>query len=92
MAVCDSPSLAPRFPSPIMLTILAFARYRTLLGFERLELPLPSPATLGALLAEPRFSDLPKDALLAVNQGFARREAPLHEGDEVALMPPVSGG
>ena len=75
-----------------MLIILAFARYRALLGFERLELPLPAPATLEGLLADPRFSNLPKDALLAVNQGFARRDTPLQEGDEVALMPPVSGG
>lgn len=75
-----------------MVTILAFARYRSLLGFERLELPMPQPPTLEGLLADPRFSKLPKDALLAVNQAFARREMPLNEGDEVALMPPVSGG
>ena len=75
-----------------MLTILAFARYRTLLGFERLELPLPTPATLDGLLADPCFASLPKDALLAVNQGFARRDTALKVGDEIALMPPVSGG
>lgn len=75
-----------------MLTLLAFARYRTLLGFERLELPLPVPATLEGLLADPRFSALPKDALLALNQGFVSRAATLEDGDEVALMPPVSGG
>lgn len=75
-----------------MLTILAFARYRSLLGFERLEWPLPEPATLEGLLADARFSALPKDALLAVNQGFARRDSSLQAGDEVALMPPVSGG
>jgi len=75
-----------------MLTLLAFARYRSLLGFERLELPLPIPATLDGLLADSRFATLPKEALLAVNQGFARRDTPLKEGDEIALMPPVSGG
>jgi molybdopterin converting factor small subunit len=75
-----------------MLTILAFARYRSILGFERLELPLPSPATLEGLLADARLSNLPKDALLAVNQAFARRDTTLSHGDEVALMPPVSGG
>ena len=73
-----------------MLTVLAFARYRDLLGFDRLELE-PAP-TLGALLADPRFAKLPKDALLAVNQAFVDRAAPLQSGDEVALMPPVSGG
>ncbi len=75
-----------------MLTVLAFARYRSLLGFERLELPLPEPATLAGLLAQERFEALPKEALLAVNQAFAPPSSPLREGDEVALMPPVSGG
>ncbi|HJV23568.1 MAG TPA: MoaD/ThiS family protein [Holophagaceae bacterium] len=73
-----------------MLTVLAFARYRALLGFERLE--LPAAPTLGRLLEDVRFAALPKDALLAVNQSFADRTAPLKDGDEVALLPPVSGG
>lgn len=73
-----------------MITVKCFARYRALLGFSELELPLAP--TLGDLLADSRFADLPKDALLALNQSFADRAAPLTEGDEVALMPPVSGG
>ncbi|WP_291271499.1 MoaD/ThiS family protein [Geothrix sp.] len=73
-----------------MITVKCFARYRALLGFSELELPVAP--TLDDLLADPRFADLPKDALLAVNQSFADRTAPLTEGDEVALMPPVSGG
>lgn len=75
-----------------MLTILAFARYRPLLGFDRLELPLPDPPVLESLLAQEPFRPLPTEALLAVNQAFARRDAVLKDGDEVALMPPVSGG
>jgi molybdopterin converting factor small subunit len=73
-----------------MITVKCFARYRALLGFS--ELALPAAATVGDLLADPRFADLPKDALLAVNQSFADRATPLADGDEVALMPPVSGG
>lgn len=73
-----------------MITVRAFARYKGLLGFERVE--TDCPATLGDLLAEPRFAALPKDALMAVNQAFAGRDAGLKDGDEVALMPPVSGG
>jgi molybdopterin converting factor small subunit len=74
------------------LVVRAFARYRDLLGFDRLELPLPNPATVGALLADPRLERLPKEAMVAVNQAFAKVDTPLLEGDEVALMPPVSGG
>lgn len=73
-----------------MITVKCFARYRALLGFS--ELAVPFVATLQELLAEPRFAALPADALLAVNQAFAQRDSPLADGDEVALMPPVSGG
>ena len=75
-----------------MIHVRAFARYREKLGFEQLELPLPQPPTLAALLADPRLAGLPGDALFAVNRSFAPREAGLEDGDEVALMPPVSGG
>ena len=73
-----------------MITVACFARYRALLGFATLT--LPAVPTLGDLLADPRFAALPADALLAVNQTFADRSTPLQDGDEVALMPPVSGG
>ena len=75
-----------------MIVVLAFARYRTLLGFRRLELAMPEPMNVLELLADPCFSNLPKEALVAVNQTFVKRSAKLMDGDEVALMPPVSGG
>lgn len=74
------------------VTVLAFARYRGLLGFERRAFPLPEPPILRALLADPALAELPPEALLAVNQAFTNRDAQLAPGDEVALMPPVSGG
>jgi molybdopterin converting factor small subunit len=73
-----------------MLRVLAFARYRALLGFEELEVPVAP--TLGQLLEDARFAGLPADALLAVNKSFADRSTALKDGDEVALLPPVSGG
>ncbi|HJW73344.1 MAG TPA: MoaD/ThiS family protein [Geothrix sp.] len=73
-----------------MITVKCFARYRALLGFT--EMDVPAAPTMGELLAAPAFASLPKDALLAVNQAFADRTTPLVDGDEVALMPPVSGG
>ena len=73
-----------------MITVKCFARYRALLGFEEVRVaPVP---TLADLLADSRFDGLPKDALLAVNMSFADRTSTLQDGDEVALMPPVSGG
>ncbi len=73
-----------------MIIVKCFARYRVLLGFA--ELNLPVVPTIVDLLRDPRLAPLPKDALLAVNQTFANRATPLTDGDEVALMPPVSGG
>ena len=40
----------------------------------------------------PRLGELADSLLFAVNQQIADRAACLHEGDEVAFMPPVSGG
>jgi molybdopterin converting factor small subunit len=76
----------------VKVKAVAFARYKTLLGFSEIELPLPNPPSLGELLKHPCFSALPEGALLAVNQKFASHDAAISPGDEVALMPPVSGG
>ena len=75
-----------------MINVKAFARYRAQLGWDSLELPLPSPPTLEALLAHPLLAQLPEGALYAVNQTFAGKATELKDGDEVGLMPPVSGG
>ncbi|MDP2876410.1 MAG: MoaD/ThiS family protein [Holophaga sp.] len=74
------------------IQLRAFARYRDLLGFETLQWDFPEPTTLADLLLNPQLAALPKEALLAVNQSFAAKETILADGDEVALMPPVSGG
>lgn len=76
----------------ITVSVRTFARYRELLGFEQAAFSLAEPAPLATLLARPELAKLPAEALLAVNQAFAPRETLLAEGDEVALMPPVSGG
>lgn len=76
----------------ITVTVRTFARYRELLGFEQAAFTLPEAASLAALLDMPELEKLPAEALLAVNQAFAKRETTLVDGDEVAVMPPVSGG
>lgn len=73
-----------------MINVCCFARYRALLGFASESFPVAS--TVGELLEDARLKALPAEALIAVNQAFASRATPLKDGDEVALMPPVSGG
>lgn len=72
--------------------VMAFARYGELLGFIEAELPLPEPPTMDELLKHPFLAKLPPNALLAVNQRYVCRDEILCSGDEIALMPPVSGG
>ncbi len=81
--------------------ILYFARLREALGTgeEQAELP-PGVQTLAGLLDWLRgrggaWADelAPGRAFrMAVNQDLAAPDAPLREGDEVALFPPVTGG
>ena len=47
---------------------------------------------MGAVWGVLELGDEPAGLLYAVNKEYAERERPLAEGDEVALIPPVSGG
>ena len=58
---------------------------------------LPEAATVADLLNEmvthvPDWASLASGTMVAVNTEYAEQSHPLHDGDEVALIPPVSGG
>lgn len=76
------------------LTVLLFASWADALG-SSLTLELPAGARVAELLAAvTALTDgraLPKP-LVAVNQRYARSDATLSAGDEVAIIPPVAGG
>ncbi len=74
-----------------------FARLREIAGAGELDRDVPDNATLGTVwdvLADefPAFSPYRSSVSTAVNADYARRDAPVHDGDEVAFLPPVSGG
>ena len=73
-----------------------FALYRERAGISQTEMGLPEGATPEELLIRLRclYSSLPvsDSVLISVNSEYASPEAPLHDGDEVAFIPPVSGG
>ena len=83
------------------LRILYFARLREVFGTgeEMAELPA-GVASMGELLDWLRArggvwaAELAEGRAfrMAVNQDLAAPDTPLHEGDEVALFPPVTGG
>jgi molybdopterin synthase sulfur carrier subunit len=83
------------------INILYFARLRETFGVASERLVLPRTiSTAGALQAHLRArggawavelaSDRP--VRVAVNQVIASADTPLHAGDEVAFLPPVTGG
>ena len=81
----------------ITVRVRLFARLREQAGTGALELQLADGATAGDALAElaRRLPDLDLDPgriRPAVNQVLAGWTAPLTQGDELALIPPVSGG
>jgi molybdopterin converting factor subunit 1 len=79
--------------------VLYFASSREAAGTSSQELELPSGATTGALraallAAHPALTDLMGSCVLAVNQEYVApdTEVVLRDGDEIALIPPLSGG
>lgn len=78
------------------VTVKFFALGRELTGRSEMKMELPEATTVQALIeqlksAHPRFAQL-NSYLVAVNLEYAELSAPLQEGDEVAIIPPVSGG
>jgi MoaE-MoaD fusion protein len=76
----------------VNVTVRLFAMLRERAGANRVELDLPNGARVrDALAALDGLADgLP--LVMAVNREYAPDDAELHPGDELALIPPVSGG
>ena len=79
------------------VTIRLFARLREMAGAAEVRRDLPDGATARTawevLAGEfPGFDDYSRVVSCAVNEEYARLATPLKDGDEVAFLPPVSGG
>lgn len=85
----------------MMLKLLYFARLRERLGVAEETVELPDGMGMVAMLldvlrarggvwAEELGAD--RNFRVAVNQDMAGIEAPIADGDEVAIFPPVTGG
>lgn len=81
--------------------VLLFGHYRDAAPPEARDgafaVALPEAATVAQLACrlaerEPRLSDLLRRTRVAVGAEFASPEAALADGDEVAFLPPMSGG
>jgi molybdopterin synthase catalytic subunit len=74
------------------VVVRLFAGLREQAGVGRRELVLGDNALLEDVWPALGLGDEPPGLLYAVNRAYAERETVLSEGDEVALIPPVSGG
>jgi molybdopterin synthase catalytic subunit len=84
--------------APVLISVRLFAALRERAGRDSIDLELEDGATVGDaldVLAEHNGLADPLERLpvvMAVNRDYADAGRELREGDEVALIPPVSGG
>ena len=80
----------------MVITVRLFAGLRERAGADRVEVELPDGARVADLLAAmgetPVGALRPGQCVVALNREYARADAPVRAHDEVALIPPVSGG
>ncbi len=81
----------------MQLNVRLFALYRERAGVREFPLELPGGATVADLTSEvrrqfPRLAPPDAQIVVAVNADYADPETVLNPGDDVCLIPPVSGG
>ena len=76
----------------VQVSIRLFAGLRERAGTGTRGLELPDGATVAAVWGALDLGDEPPGLLYAVNRRYAAAGTELSEGDEVAVIPPVSGG
>ena len=79
------------------IKVLFFASCRDLVGTSEQEITVEDGITIADLISEiaskhVRFVDMVPSLMVSVNQEYAERDVVLADGDEVAFIPPVSGG
>ena len=79
------------------VTVRFFARLRDIAGASELARDIAPGATIGAVWRElvgefPDLAPYERSISSAVNADYARMDDVVRDGDEVAFLPPVSGG
>ncbi len=77
--------------------VLFFGPLKDLVGTSSEEIDLPAGSDLRAVFdryqaRQPRLGELARSIVLARNREFAPPATPVSDGDEIAFLPPVSGG
>ena len=79
------------------VTVQLFARLRELAGRQEWAYEVPAGATVADVwrtvaAAHPAIAEFAAAVSSAVNADFAPMTTEVHDGDDVAFLPPVSGG
>ncbi len=79
------------------VTVRLFARLVDIAGVAELDREVGPAATIGTVWRQlvgefPALADYEKSISTAVNADYARMDQSVNDGDEVAFLPPVSGG
>lgn len=82
---------------PIQVTVFFFHTLEKITGRKRLRIKAQKGQKVADLLKHlyqihPELQRHDQALLIAVNESYVRRSVALRDGDEVALLPPVSGG
>jgi molybdopterin converting factor subunit 1 len=81
----------------VRVTVRLFARLRDIAGAAELPREVGPGSTIGTVWQQlvrefPALASYERSISSAVNADYARMDQALNEGDEVAFLPPVSGG
>jgi molybdopterin converting factor subunit 1 len=79
------------------VTVRLFARLRDIAGAAELVRDVPPGATIGSVWRDlarefPDLANYERTISSAVNADYARMDRAIGDGDEIAFLPPVSGG
>lgn len=89
----DLPTAAAMAAATVRVRL--FASLREAMGWSEQRLTTTvgiTPAALWPQLDPAGLDDLPAGVRVAINQQFADPATPLADGDELAFLPPISGG
>ncbi|PKA66751.1 Molybdopterin synthase sulfur carrier subunit [Apostasia shenzhenica] len=97
---CEVPVDATRELNPeslIKIKVLFFARAREIMGLADMTLEVAPQSTAGDCLMTlltkfPKLEEICNSMVLALNEEYAPKSSTLKNGDELAIIPPISGG
>jgi molybdopterin converting factor subunit 1 len=81
----------------VRVTVRLFARLRDIAGAAELSRDLASGATIGDVWRQlanefPELANYERSISTAINADYAKMDQVVDDGDEIAFLPPVSGG